>query len=122
MDSPIGELHVAVTRRGLIRVLFQEESIDEVIDSLARDVSPRVMASAALTDLARGELDAYFAKRLDRFSIRTDRRLIRGIGRDVLNVTSRIRYGTTSTYGEVAARIRRPTASPRSVPAESAFR
>ena len=40
MDSPIGELHVAVTRRGLIRVLFQEESIDEEIDSLARDVSP----------------------------------------------------------------------------------
>ena len=43
--------------------------------------------------------------------MRTDRRLIHGIGRDVLQVTSKIAYGKTSTYGDVAARIGRPTAA-----------
>jgi methylated-DNA-[protein]-cysteine S-methyltransferase len=111
MDSPVGRLHVAVTRRGLIRVLFEEQLLGEEIDRLARSVSPRIMTSASLTDRVRRELDAYFAGRLDRFSVRTDRRLIRGVTRDVLSATSKISYGQTSTYGEVAARIGRPAAS-----------
>jgi O-6-methylguanine DNA methyltransferase len=43
--------------------------------------------------------------------LKVDRRLIHGIARDVLRATSRIPYGQMSTYGTVARKIGRPTAS-----------
>ncbi len=43
MDSPVGELLVAVTDRGLVRVAFASEPSDEVLEELAARVSPRVL-------------------------------------------------------------------------------
>jgi methylated-DNA-[protein]-cysteine S-methyltransferase len=110
-DSPIGTLTVAVTRRGVATVLFEDDPLERTLERIATVISPRVMRSAALTDEVRRELDRYFARSLSRFGVRTDRRLIGGISREVLSATSDIPYGTTSTYGKVAAKIGRPTAS-----------
>ena len=43
--------------------------------------------------------------------MKVDRRLIRGIARDVLRATSKIPYGELSTYGGVAKQIGRPAAA-----------
>ncbi len=111
VDSPIGGLLVAVTPRGLARVAFEDEARDAVLEDLARDLSPRILESARATEAARRELEEFFAGGRTRFDVRLDRRLIRGIARDVLATTARVPYGRVTTYGEVARRIGRPRAA-----------
>ncbi|MGZ8650685.1 MAG: methylated-DNA--[protein]-cysteine S-methyltransferase [Actinomycetota bacterium] len=112
MTSPIGELMVVVTPRGLVGVVFESAGYrDEVLGRIAREISPRILPSAKGTDAWRRELDEYFVAKRTRFDLRVDRRLIRGIARDVLQQTSKIPYGEVSTYGSIAGKIGHPTAA-----------
>jgi methylated-DNA-[protein]-cysteine S-methyltransferase len=111
VDSPIGRLTIGVTPRGLVRVAFAEEAPAEVAEELARLVSPRVMESARATAEWRRELEEFFEARRRTFDLRVDRRLLRGLQRDVLRATSRVPYGRVATYGEIARRIGHPTAA-----------
>ena len=111
LGSPLGRLLVAVTSRGVLRVAFEDEDRDRVLAQIAREISPRILESAGPTDEARRELEEFFEAERTGFALKIDRRLIHGIARDVLRATSRIPYGRTTTYGTVARRIGRPTAS-----------
>ena len=111
VESPVGELYVAVTPKGLARVAFASEDRDEVVAELGERLSPRILESKRATDEVRRELEEYFQGRRRRFEVPVDRRLIRGIARDVLRATSRIPFGRTSTYAEIADRIGRPRAA-----------
>lgn len=111
VGSPIGRLLVAVTRRGLVRVGFQSEDRDDLLADLAERISPRILESRSATDEVRRELDQYFEHERTDFDLPIDRRLIRGIARDVLVQTSRIAFGRTSTYGEIAKKIGHPSAA-----------
>ncbi len=111
VDSPIGELFVAVTPRGLACVAFEDEDRDEVLVRLARELSPRILEHAAATDAVRRELEEYFAGERRRFEVRLDRRLIHGIAREVLAATARVPFGRTTTYGELAGKIGNPKAA-----------
>ncbi|MEO8477372.1 MAG: methylated-DNA--[protein]-cysteine S-methyltransferase [Actinomycetota bacterium] len=111
VDSPIGELFVAVTPRGLACVAFEDEDRDEVVARLAREVSPRILEHPAAVDEVRRELDEYFAGERTRFQLQLDRRLIHGIAREVLAATARVPFGRTTTYGELAGRIGHPKAA-----------
>lgn len=111
MDSPIGELTVAVTPRGLAAISFQDEDHDTAIERWARELSPRVMLAAAPTDEARRELEQYFGRTRERFELPIDRRLIGPFAWDVLKATRRVGFGRLATYGQIAARIDRPTAA-----------
>lgn len=111
VGSPIGELLVAVTRRGLVRVGFESEDRDDLLADLAERISPRILESRSATDEVRRELDQYFEHERTDFDVPVDRRLILGIARDVLVQTSRIAFGRTSTYGEIAKKIGHPTAA-----------
>lgn len=110
-DSPIGRLLVAVTRRGLVAVAFEDEDREAVLDRLARELSPRIATAPSATDEVRRELDEYFAGERRRFDLRIDRRLMHPFATQVLAATSRVGYGRLATYGEIAARIGRPTAA-----------
>ena len=110
--SPVGDLMVAVTPRGLACVAFEgEEYRDEILDRIARDISPRILPSPKGTDAWRRELDGYFAAERTGFDLPVDRRLIHGIASDVLRQTSKIPYGEVSTYGAIAKKIGHPTAA-----------
>jgi methylated-DNA-[protein]-cysteine S-methyltransferase len=111
MDSPIGELLVAVTPAGLVAIAFDEAYRERLVERLARDVSPRVLEVAAPTDGARRELEEYFAAGRQRFDLTLDRRLIGPFAWKVLRATSRVGYGELATYGDIAARIDRPHAA-----------
>ena len=112
VTSPVGDLMVAVTQRGLACVAFEgEEYREEILERIARDVSPRILPSAKGTDAWRRELDGYFAAERTRFDLPVDRRLIHGIASDVLRQTSKIPYGEVSTYGAIAKKIGHPTAA-----------
>src|ERR1700704_1872315 len=47
VDSPFGTLLLAATKRGLVRLAFPEESVDSVLERLARKVSPRIVEAPA---------------------------------------------------------------------------
>jgi methylated-DNA-[protein]-cysteine S-methyltransferase len=111
LGSPIGELLVAVTPAGLACVAFEDEDRGEVLARLARELSPRILASGRATDAVRRELDEYFEGRRTRFDLPLDRRLIGPFAWEVLRTTRRVGFGRTTTYGEIAERVGRPRAA-----------
>ena len=110
--SPVGELLVAVTPRGLIRIAYNPDEYGEsVLEELARRVSPRVVEAPAALDDVRRELDEYFEGKRTSFDIPVDWRLHDGFSRRVLRATARIPFGKLLTYGEVAAKAGSPRGS-----------
>jgi methylated-DNA-[protein]-cysteine S-methyltransferase len=111
VDSPLGPLVVAATPRGLVRVAYTESQTDaDVLEELARKVSPRVLEAPARLDDARRELDEYFEGRRSHFDLPLDWALTRGFTSRVLQATARIAFGSTSTYAEVASHAGSPRA------------
>jgi methylated-DNA-[protein]-cysteine S-methyltransferase len=110
VDSPVGDLFVAVSPRGLVRLAFDPEQL-RLLDDLAARISPRVLEAAALVDPVRRELDEYFAGRRRQFDLEVDLSLTSGWGRRVLEATARIPAGQVATYGALAARVGKPTAA-----------
>jgi methylated-DNA-[protein]-cysteine S-methyltransferase len=109
--SPVGDLLVAVTPRGLIRLAYNaREHSDEVLNELARRVSPRVVEAPGALDMVRRELDEYFDGKRTGFDIPVDWRLHDGFSRRVLKATARIPFGKVLTYADVAAKAGSPRA------------
>jgi methylated-DNA-[protein]-cysteine S-methyltransferase len=111
MDSPLGELLVAVTDRGLVRVSYASEIADEVLAELAERVSPRVLRLPARTDEVRRELDEYFAGSRRSFDIPVDWSLVRGFAQGVLRATARVPFGQVTSYRQMAEAAGSPRAS-----------
>jgi methylated-DNA-[protein]-cysteine S-methyltransferase len=109
-DSPLGTLLLASTDQGLVRVAYLDfADRDEVLQSLADRVSPRVLEAPRRLDEPRRELDDYFDGRRREFDLALDRRLMSDFMRRVLSATATIPYGSVSTYAAVA----REAGSPR---------
>src|SRR5919107_242167 len=112
VDSPLGPLVVAATPKGLVRVSYSEfRGDDEVLEELARRVSPRVLEAPARLDRVRRELDEYFEGRRQDFDVPIDWSYVAGFTREVLRATARIGFGEVSSYAGVAA----DAGSPRAV-------
>jgi methylated-DNA-[protein]-cysteine S-methyltransferase len=111
VDSPFGEMLVALTGRGVVRLAFPEEDDDAVLETLARRISPRIVESPAPPDAVARELEEYFAGRRREFELALDWSLIGPFGRRVLRVTSEIPYGGVLSYSEVAAEAGSPRGS-----------
>jgi len=109
-DSPLGPLTVMVTPRGLVRVSYEHEAIDEQLDELAARISPRIFHAPERTDVVRRQLDEYFDRRRNAFDVPIDWRLVRGFASNVLRATARIPFGDTSTYRGVATEAGSPNA------------
>ena len=101
-DSPFGQLLLATTKRGLVRVGLPNQDRDELLADLADRVSPRVLEAPAELDEARRELDLYFEGKLDHFDLPLDWRLSSGFRQRVLRAIDRIPYGQTRSYTEMA--------------------
>jgi methylated-DNA-[protein]-cysteine S-methyltransferase len=110
VPSPFGDLVVATTRRGLVRLAYPNEDRDQVLEKLASALSPRVLEAPARLDRVRRELDEYFDGRRRRFDFPVDYALTGGFTRKVLRATARIPFGSLSTYTEVAGRAGNPRA------------
>src|SRR5262245_26547183 len=54
VDSPVGDLLIATTEAGLVRVAYPNQGHDAVLESIAEQVSPRILlAPRRLDDVAR---------------------------------------------------------------------
>jgi methylated-DNA-[protein]-cysteine S-methyltransferase len=110
VDSPVGTLLLAATELGLVRVAYEVEKHDEVLQSLADRISPRVLEAPGRLDVVARELDEYFAGRLHAFDVALDWRLSSGFRRTVLNHLTDIDYGHTASYATVARLAGNPKA------------
>jgi methylated-DNA-[protein]-cysteine S-methyltransferase len=110
IESPIGELLLAASERGLATIWFDPDPETD-LERLARIGGPRVLRSPRSIDAARRELDEYFAGRRRDFDLSLDLRALPPFTLQVLQELARVPYGETTTYGELAARVGHPRAA-----------
>jgi methylated-DNA-[protein]-cysteine S-methyltransferase len=110
VESPVGELFVGVSNRGLC-VISYEADPDLQVERLARGFGSRVLRSPRPVDPARRQLDEYFAGTRKRFDLDVDLRLARDFGRIVLEELGRVPFGEVTTYGALAAKAGKPKAA-----------
>src|SRR5919201_1105530 len=104
-ESPVGDLFLAATGRGVCRISYRIEGQDE---ELARLFGVRVLR-VPLDDVRR-ELDEYFEGRRREFDLALDLR-VAPFHEAVLHELARVPYGRTETYGSLAAKVGRPKAA-----------
>lgn len=111
-DSPVGRLLIAATGTGIVRVAFESEGFDTVLEQLGAAIGTRIFEAPqdATLDAARQQLDEYFATSRRTFELPLDDRLASGFRRLVQRSLPRIGYGTTRTYKEVAELVGNPRA------------
>ena len=107
-DSPIGDLLVAVTDRGLCRIAYRP---DEALDELSSDFGARVLRIPKRVDRVLRELDEYFAGRRREFDLETDLSPVPAFQQQVLRELARVPFGQVTTYGALAAKIGKPRAA-----------
>ena len=110
LDTLVGTLLLAATPTGLIRVAYEREGLDAVLQNLAGKVSPRILRAPRRLDEAARQLEDYFAGRLTTFDLPLDLSLSAGFRRSVLTYLPAISYGQTASYRSVAAAVHHPKA------------
>ncbi len=112
VDSPVGPLLIAATPIGLVRVAFDSEGNDAVLQSLSDRISSRVLNAPARLDAVARQLDEYFSGHRHSFDVAVDWQLSKGFRRTVLeHLAVDIDYGSTASYGTLA----RLSGSPKAV-------
>jgi methylated-DNA-[protein]-cysteine S-methyltransferase len=110
VDTPVGTLLLAATEKGLVRVAYEREDHEQVLERLAREISPRVLRAPARLDEAAKEIDEYFAGLRTAFDLPLDFRLSHGFRRTVLARLPEIGYGQTASYAAIALAAGNPKA------------
>jgi methylated-DNA-[protein]-cysteine S-methyltransferase len=110
IDTPVGSLLLAATTKGLIRVAYDRENHDAVLQSLADRVSPRILRAPQRLDIAVREIEEYFAGRRTGFDLPIDFSLSHGFREQVQRHLSQIAYGRTESYKDVAVIVGKPKA------------
>ena len=110
IDSPLGELLLAATARGLVRVAYASEGLDQVLAVLSGKLSPRILRAPKRLDEPSRELEEYFAGRRQVFGLTLDWSLSRGFRRLVQTHLPDIGYGQTRSYRDVAELVGSPGA------------
>jgi methylated-DNA-[protein]-cysteine S-methyltransferase len=110
VDSPVGTLLLAATDQGLVRVAYQLEDHDQVLQTLSERVSPRILHAPRKLDQVARQLSEYFQGERRDFVLPLDFRLAHGFRREVLARLVMIDYGRTETYAGVAAATGHPRA------------
>jgi methylated-DNA-[protein]-cysteine S-methyltransferase len=114
-DTAVGRLLLAVRPDGRLVTSAYVTTADEEsawLQRLSDVVSPRVLRAPALLDPVRRELEDYLAGRSTRFSVEPDLVLASAFQRSVLQrLAATVGYGSSTTYGALAATIDRPQAS-----------
>lgn len=107
-DSPVGDLLVAVTDRGLCRIAYRP---DAALEELSADFGARVLRIPKRVDRVIRELDEYFAGKRRDFDLETDLSPVPEFHRLALRELARVPYGQVTTYGALAAKVGKPTAA-----------
>jgi methylated-DNA-[protein]-cysteine S-methyltransferase len=110
--SPIGSLLVVITDRGVCRIGFSEEQIDESLAEVAERVGPRILRSARHTSEVSERLEAYLEGASVDLDLPVDPALVRSaFQKDVLDALVEVERGSVTSYGALASAIGHPRAA-----------
>jgi methylated-DNA-[protein]-cysteine S-methyltransferase len=110
VDTAVGPLLLAATGRGLVRVAYEGQDHDAVLQTLSTKVSPRILRGGSRLDEAAREIEEYFAGQRQTFDLPLDLRLATGFRLGVLQHLPTIGYGRTESYTQVATAAGSPRA------------
>lgn len=113
-DTPLGRMLFAARPDGTLLATGytpDDAAADALLARLAGRVSPRVLRGGTALDDVRHQLDEYLAGRRRRFEVAVDPVLASPFQRTVLDGLGAVGYGTTTSYGALAAALGRPSAS-----------
>ncbi|WP_446744137.1 methylated-DNA--[protein]-cysteine S-methyltransferase [Silvibacterium acidisoli] len=105
VDSPVGKLRLVASDKGLVAVLWENDSPKRVrLEDSQEDPGHRILAKA------EKQLQEYFAGTREEFSIPLD---MRGTAfqKNVWEALLGIPFGETRSYGQLASQLGSPTAS-----------
>lgn len=108
-DTPVGKLTLTASDAGLTRCTLR--TVRDPADAAAA-ASP---TARGWLDLARRELDGYFAGNQRTFTVPVDLDRLSDLHRRVLDGLRPVGYGTTTTYGALAAAVGLTDDGPRQV-------
>lgn len=111
VESPVGALLLAATDAGLVRVAFEYEGFEAVVEELSTRLRAHARRDARRLDEASRELECYFAGTLRAFAVFVDHALSSGFRREVLRRLPHIPYGSSASYQEVAEQVGSPRAA-----------
>lgn len=110
--TPFGKMYVAATDKGVAQLSWHARSDDDFASRLEERWPDRpVIRDPAGVAAAREQLERYFRGELDRFDLPVDLSDLPAFQRSVLNAVRKVPYGQVVPYGELARRIRKPTAA-----------
>ncbi len=110
VDSPVGRLMIAATPTGVVRVAFDIENHDAVLQSLSETISARILEFPSRLDEATRQLDLYFNGVKAALDVPTDLQLVSGFRRTVLGHLHDVSYGETASYASLASLAGNPAA------------
>lgn len=110
VDSPIGGLLLAATERGVVRVAFEREGFDAILETLGTKIGPRTLRNPRALDTVARQLDEYFAGTRTEFDLELDLALSTPFRATVQRELTRIPFGQTRSYGEIAVAVGNPKA------------
>ena len=103
MKTPIGQLNLAATSQGLVRIGFgYMQEREDMMSELAELPLSLGQGDPAWLEEPVAQLREYFDGRRQRFDLALDWRLSHGFYRQVLDALMGVDYGTTVSYGELA--------------------
>jgi len=109
-DTPVGNLFIATSDRGLCRISFDAEPEREV-ERLARTFGVRVLRASRPVDTVRRQLDEYFDEKRTDFELAVDLSPAADFTRQVLTRLAKVPHGQLTTYGALAKAAGRPRAA-----------
>jgi methylated-DNA-[protein]-cysteine S-methyltransferase len=114
-DLPVGRLLIAARLDGTLLTssyVSGEEQVADLLGRLSRRVSPRVLRGGRILDTGRRQLEEYLAGRRRAFDVPVDLALATAFQRSVLDhLAATVGYGQTTSYGQLATGLGRPTAA-----------
>jgi methylated-DNA-[protein]-cysteine S-methyltransferase len=111
LASPIGELFVAVSGKGVCEIGFGwMENDHEFVSRLMQRGFMPVHDDTRINGVV-DQLGEYFAGRRNHFAVPLDFSGLSPFSREVLEATANVPFGQTRTYGEIARTIGKPGAS-----------
>ena len=108
--SPLGKVGLAGTSAGLARIVLDVESEDSLAALLGKTFHKDPRKNSAFFDNATQQLDRYFAGQLKKFSCKLDLSAGTPFQQDVWNQLTKIPYGRTQSYGQLAHAVGKPKA------------
>lgn len=111
--SPLGNVWVAVSERGLLAVEFQtdRQKFRQYIQKLSSPAQVQIILDADKTEYALRQIAEFLNGERRDFDIPIDWSVMTPFQAQVLRLTYAIPYGQTLTYGEIASQIGNPKAA-----------